>query len=113
VLDDLTAALPDRVWLREVVYNPERIQVKGRARANNLLADYISCLEQSPGLTGVMLRSSVQKRGRSSDYQEFALQALVRGTEGEETSASVSPAARLEEFEKLLPSRQETGDMLR
>ena len=113
VWNELMTALPDRVLLTEVVYDPEGIQVKGNASSNNLLADYISRLEQSPGLTGVMLRSSVQKRDGRGDYQEFALQASAGDAGGEAPVSSGSSAERLDELEKLLPSGQESGDALR
>ena len=111
--DGLMTALPDRVLLTEVVYDPEGVQVKGNAPSNNLLADYISRLEQSPGLTGVMLRSSVQKRDGRGDYQEFALQASAGDAGGEAPVSSGPPAARLAELEKLLPPGPESGDALR
>jgi len=106
VWDELMTALPDRVWLTGIVYDSEGIEVKGRARTNNLLADYVSRLERQPGLTQVMLLSSVQKQARNIEFQEFALRALADPPREE-------MVASLEELEKAMPARNETSDMLR
>jgi hypothetical protein len=122
VWDDLSSALPDRVWLIEVVYDSEGVRIKGRARTNNLLADYVSRLEARPGLTQVMLVSSVQKRARGFEFQEFALRASVADAGRENPAApgagtgsgsTAALAARLEELEKGLQERKETADLLR
>jgi hypothetical protein len=122
ILNDLSKALPGRVWLTEVIYDSEGIQVKGNALSNNLLADCVSRLEGNPDLTEVNLLSSVQRRARNNEYQEFALRALVKDTRGEKPSKPGSKSApgavialtkRLEELEKVMPARKETGDILR
>jgi hypothetical protein len=122
VWDDLNSTLPDRVWLIEVVYDSEGVRIKGRARTNNLLADYVSRLEARPGLTQVMLVSSVQKQARNVEFQEFALRASVADAGRENPAApgaaagsgsTSALAARLEELEKGLQERKETADLLR
>lgn len=113
LMDDLRAALPDRVRLTEGVYGSGEVRIKGNAPSNNLLADYIARLGGSAVLTEATLQSSVQISGRGGERQEFALHALVRDPGGDEPETHGSPAARLEELEKLLPARQETADMLR
>jgi len=122
ILNDLSTALPDRVWLTEVVYDSEGIRVKGNALSNNLLADYVSSLAGSPGLAEVNLLSSVQKRVRNNEYQEFALRAVVRDIRTEKTSKSgyesgpdavIALTKRLEELEKVIPAGKETADILR
>ena len=120
--DDLSTTLPDRVWLTEVVFVSEAVQIKGRARTNNLLADYVSGLERRPGLTQVMLVSSIQKRARNIEFQEFALRASVVDAGGENPSApgvgaesgsTAALTARLEELERALPAGKETSGILR
>jgi len=122
ILNELGTALPARVWLTEVVYGADGIRIKGRAPSNSLVADYISSLDRSPGLTEVNLLSSVQKRARNNDYQEFALQARVKGASGEKPSKSGSESGpdavaaltrRLEELEKVIPAEEEDADILR
>ncbi|MGA2532806.1 MAG: type 4a pilus biogenesis protein PilO [Candidatus Aminicenantales bacterium] len=122
IVNELVAALPARVWLTEVVYDSEGIRIKGRSPSNDLIADYVSSLERSSSLTEVNLLSSVQKRARNYEYQEFALRALVKDGSGEKPSKSgheSGPDAvdaltrRLGELEKAIPPGKETADILR
>jgi len=122
ILNELGTALPAAVWLTEVVYGSEGIRIKGRAPSNGLVADYVSSLERSPALTEVNLLSSVQKRARNNEYQEFALRALAKDTGGEKPSKSgyesgpdavVALTKRLEELEKVMPAGKESADILR
>lgn len=112
-LDALTLALPDRVWLTEVVYNPAGIQVRGNAPTNNLLADYLARLGESPSFADVALRGSSQKTVRGRERVEFLLAASARGAEAAASSAGATPASRLEALEKALPARQDPSAMLR
>ncbi|MDH4197784.1 MAG: type 4a pilus biogenesis protein PilO [Candidatus Aminicenantes bacterium] len=113
LINDLAAALPERVRLTEGVYESAVVRVKGHAPSNHLIADYIARLGRSSVLTEVTLQSSVQKSSRGGEYQEFALRASVGDPGGGEPETPGPPAARLEELEKLLPARQETVEMLR
>jgi hypothetical protein len=110
-LDALTAALPDRVRLTEAVYDPSGLQIKGHAPTNNLLADYIARLSESPSLADVALRGSSLKTVRGRERVEFLLAAAAR--DGGAAPAAGSPAARLEALEKALPARQDPSEMLR
>jgi hypothetical protein len=100
-LDALTLALPDRVWLTEAVYDPTGIQIKGNAATNNLLADYLVRLGESPSLADVVLRGSSLKTVRGRERVEFLLQAAVR-----DTGASSAPA-------EALPAPQDPSETLR
>jgi type IV pilus assembly protein PilN len=73
VLDELSKSLPDWVWLTELSSQGQAIQIKGNALSNNLIADYIYNLENSPHFANVNLISSAQKTGRSAQYLEFSL----------------------------------------
>ncbi len=43
----MSRRLPDWVWLTEIIFDDKGIQIKGKALSNNLIADYISSLENS------------------------------------------------------------------
>ena len=114
VLDDLTSALPDGVWLTEAAYDSGKVRVKGNARSNELLADYIERLGPSPSLENLTLGASVLKTVKGRERVEFSLAAAAReeppGTPG---PAGASLASRLEELEKDLPAGQESSALLR
>ena len=100
----VVAALPDGLWPTEVTYDGGEVKITGQALSNNLLSDFISRLEAGARLTGVELRSSVQKKGRTGDYHEFTVAARV---------ADGGRAASPEALEDLLPPRPGPADGLR
>ncbi len=113
IMDELMSALPDRVWLTEITYDSGKVRIKGIASSNNLLADYVSRLGDSPSLTDLTLGASMMRTVRGRESWEFSLEALARDPGSEGASAGSDPAARLEGLEKALPSRQDTAGMLR
>lgn len=82
IMDELSKNIPDWVWLTEVNYKEHTIEIKGRALSNNLIADYIFNLENSPYLFNVNLLSSAQKRVQNNQFLEFVLTAqyILKGT---------------------------------
>ncbi|MGB8953137.1 MAG: PilN domain-containing protein [Candidatus Aminicenantales bacterium] len=75
ILNELNKNLPEWIWLTEVSYNRPKIQIKGRALSNNLIADFIYNLENSPFIDGVSLSGSTQKSIGGSQYLEFSMSA--------------------------------------
>ena len=75
IMDELSELIPDWVWLTEIKYEDQTLEITGRALSNNLIADYIFDLENSPYITGVNLISSTQKSEGNSQYLEFTLTA--------------------------------------
>ncbi len=112
-LEALTAALAGRVWLTDVTYDTAKIRVKGLAATNNLLADYIARLGQNPAFTNMTLGGSVMKNVRGRETQEFALEIALLSAEPQAAPAADMPPRRIEELEKMLAARQDTGAMLR
>jgi hypothetical protein len=111
---ELAAAAPDRLWPTEVVWKEGEVKITGSALSYDLLADFISRLEESPHLTDVDLRSSVQKKGRTGDYYEFTVAARSVGAgEAPPSRGSAPSEARLVELELALSERPQTADGLR
>lgn len=79
IMDELSKHLPNWIWLTELSFSAQEIQVKGRAVSNNLIADYIFNLEESPYFRNVNLISSQQRRVRNNQYLEFSLTAIFVG----------------------------------
>lgn len=95
IMDDLSRNLPEWVWLTEVTYDTKGLQIKGKALSNNLIADYISSLEESPNLMNVSIISSVQRRTRRDEYMEFGLNASIeRQAELGETPGAPGPKTK-------------------
>lgn len=77
VMDEISKALPEYVWLTEATYDKGVISVKGKAMSNNLIADYMIALEESSYLSKVDIRSSTQKTIKNNQFLEFLLTATV------------------------------------
>jgi len=76
-MDELSNNIPGWVWLTETSYEAQEITIKGRALSNNLIADYVYNLENSPYLSNVKIESITQKTQESSSpYLEFSLTAI-------------------------------------
>jgi type IV pilus assembly protein PilN len=75
IMDELSKNIPDWVWLTEAEYKGQRVEIKGRALSNSLIADYIYNLESSPYLQNVNLISSTQKTEQNDQFLEFTLTA--------------------------------------
>ncbi|OQX55902.1 MAG: hypothetical protein B5M54_00330 [Candidatus Aminicenantes bacterium 4484_214] len=73
IMDEISKNIPDWVWLTDLNFNGTIVEVKGRALSNNLIADFIYNLEQSPYLEKVELISSTQRRVQSDQFLEFSL----------------------------------------
>jgi Tfp pilus assembly protein PilN len=75
-MDELSKNIPGWVWLTETTYDAQEITIKGRALSNNLIADYVYNLENSPHLRDVKIESINQRSQQSSSpYLEFSLTA--------------------------------------
>jgi type IV pilus assembly protein PilN len=76
-MDELSKNIPGWVWLTETSYEAQEITIKGRALSNNLIADYVYNLENSPHLSNVKIESINQRTQQSSSpYLEFSLTAI-------------------------------------
>lgn len=83
-MDELSKNIPGWVWLTETSYTAQEISIKGRALSNNLIADYVYSLENSPYLSDVKIISIAQRSVQSNQFLEFTLTArydLPPGTE--------------------------------
>ena len=76
-MDELSKNIPGWVWLTETTYDAQEITIKGRALSNNLIADYVYNLENSPHLSNVKIISITQNRTQTDSlYLEFSLTAI-------------------------------------
>ena len=77
IMDELSRDLPEWVWMSDVTFGIKSVQIRGNALSNNLIADYISNLENSPYFEGVNLISSTQRTQGNDQFLEFSLTAGV------------------------------------
>ena len=112
-LDDALSALPDLVRMTEAAYDLGRIQIKGRALSNNLLADYVSRLGHTRSLMNLNLGGSVARAAGGRTWVEFSLQAEVRAPAFPSGPSGASAAGRLGELEKSIAVKPDSAGTLR
>ncbi|MBN2205968.1 MAG: PilN domain-containing protein [Candidatus Aminicenantes bacterium] len=89
IMDEVSKALPEWVWLTETAFDKGVVTLKGKALSNNLIGDYMIALENSPYLARVDIKSSTQKTVKNSQFHEFLLTAAVSAKP--ETAAPPGP----------------------
>jgi len=77
LMDEISKALPEWVWLTETAFDKGIVSIKGKALSNNLIADYMIALENSPYLSRVDIKSSTQRTVQNNQFLEFLLTANV------------------------------------
>jgi Tfp pilus assembly protein PilN len=77
LMETLSSALPDWVWLSEAKFTRQNMQIKGKALTNILISDYMHNLEGSGLFDLVSLMGSAQKSQGGTSYLEFTLSANV------------------------------------
>jgi type IV pilus assembly protein PilN len=85
IMDELSKNIPEWVWLTEVSYRNQAIQIKGRGLSNTLVADYMTNLKNSPNIAEISLISTNQRTVRNDQYVEFAMSARYKVPEISET----------------------------
>lgn len=77
IMDEISKALPEWVWLTEAAFDKGIVSLKGKALSNNLIGDYMIALENSPYLARVDIKGSTQKTVKNNQFLEFMLTAAV------------------------------------
>lgn len=75
ILDELSANIPEWVWLHSANYENNSIQLKGKSLSMNLTADYIYNLEQCDYFKNVKLHTANERTQGSKKYIDFSLSA--------------------------------------
>lgn len=83
ILRELGHITPEKVWLRELILNPDtkRLSLKGSASSDTLIARFLAALETSSYFREVELKET--KKNESGDYKDFELTCIPQGKERE------------------------------
>ena len=92
IMEQLSATLPEWVWLTEVNFSQQNVQIKGKALSNILISDYMRNLENDGLFQNIGLLGSTQKNQEGSQFLEFTLSAGV--VPPPETRPETKPAER-------------------
>ncbi len=73
MMDKMSRALPEWVWLTDLTYRGTAVAISGKALSNNLIADLINNLQNSSYFTNVQITSSSRKKESGIDIFEFRI----------------------------------------
>ena len=87
LMDMVSKALPDAVWLTSLEYSGRTLKIKGNALTNNMIADFIANLEATGLFSEVnLIKSTKSRRYKEAEVYEFQLEAILTATPTEKTS---------------------------
>ncbi len=73
MMDQLSRALPEMVWLSNMKFNNRTLSLKGSALSNNLVADFINNLKSTNYFKSIKFKDSVRKKKSGVDVFDFRL----------------------------------------
>ncbi len=85
VMDEISKALPDLVWLRRMTLNGNVVTIEGSAMDENAVANYITNLDESPFFSEPELKDMSRGKKDSYDFKltcTFHFDASAGGGEG-------------------------------
>ena len=93
VLDEVSKAIPDRLWLVSMGQRGAEFTIEGRATSLTSLSDFVSNLENSPWFKRPVeiIDSAVDQNAQTGDLVRFTIRANVTNPEAPPPAA---PAAR-------------------
>ena len=77
VLDAMSKAIPDWVWLTESTLNKTSVQIKGRALTNVLISDYVRNLNELGLFESVGIVNTQQRAEGNNQFIEFTVTAVL------------------------------------
>ena len=73
MMDELSKALPESVWLTKLNFGKGTLTLSGKAFTNNLIADFMNNLDSSGYFVNIRLRSSKRVRAASIEVFDFSI----------------------------------------
>ncbi len=77
MMDELATHAPDRLWITEVKTQASKITIKGMSLDNELVAVFLTALNQSPYFSNVELLSTEAKEKEGLKLNAFEVSALA------------------------------------
>jgi len=94
IMDEISRALPDWVWLTEVTEGKTGLSLKGRALSNVLISDYVRSLESCGLFAAVGIVTTQQRTEGNNQFLEFTLTAVLPPPVPHKPAAAQTPEAR-------------------
>ncbi len=85
MMDKLYTCLPEWVWLTDLNFTNNILNISGKALSNNLISDFINNLENSIFFVKpVTLKTSQRKKEQGSDIMEFKIECRFNNRASED-----------------------------
>ncbi len=96
IMDVVSRALPERLWLTQVAQRGTTITVAGQAFNTNAIASFLDNLDQVPGMTEPVLRETRRSRrsAGSNAIYEFSVVFGLRTQQAEDSEGAAQAALR-------------------
>lgn len=76
MMDELSNALPEWVWLADLRFSGNRLNLNGKAIHNNLIADFINNLKATNSFTDIQFQGSTKVKQKGVDIFNFKLNCV-------------------------------------
>ncbi len=76
MMDQLSRALPEMVWLTNMRFTNNTLSLSGSALSNNLIADFINNLKSTNYFTNIQFKDSVRRKQSGVDVFNFRLDCV-------------------------------------
>ncbi len=73
MMDELSKAIPESVWLTKLNFSKGTLTLSGKAFTNNLIADFMNNLDSSGYFTEIHLRASKRERKANIEVFDFSI----------------------------------------
>jgi type IV pilus assembly protein PilN len=92
VLDELATHTPDRIWISKIEMRAGKLNLVGMSLDNELVALFLTALEESPYFKGVELVETQAKDKNGFKLNEFEVSALMTSPAAEARGDAAEPA---------------------
>jgi type IV pilus assembly protein PilN len=93
MLDELATHTPDRIWISKLAVQNGRMLMEGMSLDNELVALFLTALEESPYFKNVELVETQAKEKDGFRLNAFEVSALLTSPDAEARGESAAPAA--------------------
>ena len=81
MMDELSNALPDWVWLTNLTFSNRTLTMRGKTLGNNLISDFINNLKGTGAFSNIHFPGSVRKKQGGLDIFEFSITCVYKEKE--------------------------------
>ena len=92
MLDELASHTPDRIWITKIIVKNGRLQMEGMSLDNELVALFLTSLEESPYFKDVELVETQAKEKNGFRLNAFEVNGVLTSP-GDEKKAAAAPGA--------------------